>query len=117
MLHAVILRSSVAHGRIRSIDTAAARARPGVHAVITAADIGEIPTIRCGNDPLPSSVRYVQPIIAADKVRFVGEPIAVVVADSVALAEDALEAIAVEYPSRFRNGGRPRCRAALMFSF
>ena len=99
MLHAVILRSSVAHGRIRSIDTAAARARPGVHAVITAADIGEIPTIPLRHDPLPSSMRYVQPIIAADKVRFVGEPIAVVVADSVALAEDALEAIAVDIES------------------
>jgi aerobic carbon-monoxide dehydrogenase large subunit len=99
MLHAVILRSSVAHGRIRSIDTAAARARPGVHAVITAADIGEIPTIPLRHDPLPSSKRYVQPIIAADKVRFVGEPIAVVVADSVALAEDALEAIVVDIES------------------
>jgi len=96
MLHAVILRSSVAHGRIRAIDTAAARARPGVHAVITAADIGEVPTIPLRHDPLPSSKRYVQPIIAAGKVRFVGEPIAVVVADSVALAEDALEAITVD---------------------
>ena len=55
MLHAAILRSSVAHGRIRSIDTAAARARPGVHAVITAADIGEVPTIPLRHDPLPSS--------------------------------------------------------------
>ena len=45
MLHAVILRSSVAHGHIRSIDTAAARTRPGVHAVLTAADVGEVPTI------------------------------------------------------------------------
>jgi aerobic carbon-monoxide dehydrogenase large subunit len=96
MLHAVILRSSVAHGRIRSIDTAAARARPGVHAVITAADIGQVPKIPLRHDPLPSSKQYVQPIIAVDKVRFVGEPVAVVVADSVALAEDALEAIAVD---------------------
>jgi aerobic carbon-monoxide dehydrogenase large subunit len=46
LLHAVILRSSVAHGRIRSIDVAAARTRPGVHAVITAAEIGAtVPTI------------------------------------------------------------------------
>ena len=96
MLHAVFLRSAVAHGRIRKIDTAAALGRPGVHAVITAADIGEIPTIPLRHDPLPSSKLYVQPIIAADKVRFVGEPIAVVVADSVALAEDALEAIALD---------------------
>jgi carbon-monoxide dehydrogenase large subunit len=96
MLHAVILRSSVAHGRIRSIDTAAALARPGVHAAITAADIGEVPTIPLRHDPLPSSKQYVQPIIAVDKVRFVGEAVAVVVADSVALAEDALEAIIVD---------------------
>src|ERR1700756_4849205 len=59
MLHAVILRVSVAHDRIRSIDTAAARARPGVHAVITAADIGEIPTIPLRHDPLPESKRYI----------------------------------------------------------
>jgi aerobic carbon-monoxide dehydrogenase large subunit len=96
MLHAVILRSSVPHGRITSIDTAAARKRPGVHAVITAADIGEVPTIPLRHDPLPQSKLYVQPIIAADKVRFVGEPVAVVVADSVALAEDAIEAIVLD---------------------
>jgi carbon-monoxide dehydrogenase large subunit len=96
MLHAVILRSSVAHGRIRAIDTTAALARPGVHAVITAADIGEVPTIPLRHDPLPSSMRYIQPIIASEKVRFVGEPVAVVVADSVALAEDALEAIVLD---------------------
>ena len=65
MLHAVILRSSVAHGRIRSIDTAAARARPGVHAVITAADIGEVPTIPLRQEPLPAFKRYEQPVIAA----------------------------------------------------
>ncbi len=96
MLHAVILRSSVAHGRIRGIAAAAARARPGVHAVITAADIADVPTIPLRHDALPAFRRYQQPIIAVDKVRFVGEPIAVVVADSIALAEDALEAIAVD---------------------
>jgi aerobic carbon-monoxide dehydrogenase large subunit len=95
-LHAVVLRSAAAHGRIRKVDAAKARTCPGVHAVITAADIGEVPVIPLRHDPLPSSRRYVQPIIAADKVRFVGEPIAVVIADSVALAEDALEAIDVD---------------------
>src|SRR2546430_13300400 len=55
LLHAVILRSSVAHGRIRSIDTAAARARPGVHAVITAADIGAVvPAIPLRQDSSPA---------------------------------------------------------------
>jgi carbon-monoxide dehydrogenase large subunit len=96
MLHAVILRSFVAHGRIHAIDAAAARGRPGVHAVITAAEIGDVPKIPLRHDPLPESKPYVQPIIAVDKVRFVGEPIAVVVADSIALAEDALEAIVLD---------------------
>jgi len=96
MLYAVILRSSVAHGRIRSIDVAAARAQPCVHAVITASDIGEIPTIPLRQEPLPALKRYEQPIIASGKVRYVGEPIAVVVADTVAIAEDALEAIIVD---------------------
>src|SRR6195256_4386327 len=70
LLHAVILRSSVAHGRIRSIDTAAARARPGVHAVITAADIGDpVPLIPMRQEPLPAPKQYLQPGIAHDKVR------------------------------------------------
>ena len=96
MLYAVILRSAVAHGRIRSIDVAAARERAGVHAVIAAADIGKVPKIQMQLDPLPSCMNYLQPIIAVDKVRFVGEAIAVVVADSIALGEDALEAIVVD---------------------
>src|SRR5215470_13818628 len=94
LLHAVILRSSVAHGRIRSIDTAAARARPGVHAVITAADIGAaVPTIPLRQDSSPAFKPFEQPVIAHDKVRYVGEPVAVVLAESAAAAEDALGAI------------------------
>ena len=96
VLHAVILRSTVAHGRIRAIDTKAARARPGVRAVITAADIGDVPKIPLRQEPLPQLKRYEQPVIAHDKVRYVGEPIAVVVADNAAIAEDALEAIVVD---------------------
>jgi len=96
MLHAAILRSAVAHGRIRAIDTAAARARPGVHAVITAAEIGAVPRIPQRLDVLPEFKLFQQPVIADDKVRYVGEPLAVVVADSAAVAEDALEAIAVD---------------------
>jgi carbon-monoxide dehydrogenase large subunit len=97
LLHAVILRSAVAHGHIRSIDAAAARARRGVAAVITAADIGAlVPTIPLRQEPLPALRQYQQPVIAQGKVRYVGEPIAVVVADSAALAEDALEAILVD---------------------
>ena len=96
-LHAVFLRSSVAHGRIRSIDTSAALKRPGVHAVITRDnDIGDIPVITMRQELLPEFKPYQQPVIAKDKVRYVGEPIAVVVADSAALAEDALDAIALD---------------------
>src|SRR5882757_8292366 len=100
MLHAVVLRSSVAHGRIRKIDASAARARPGVHAVITAAEVGaDIPVIPIRLANMPSFQPYVQPVIARDKVRYVGEPIALVVGETQALAEDALEAIAVEIES------------------
>ena len=97
LLHAAILRSAVAHGRIRAIDAAAARARPGVVAVITAADIGDsVPTIPLRQEPLPALLQYQQPVIAHRKVRYVGEPLAVVVAQSAALAEDALESILLD---------------------
>ena len=96
VLHAVILRSTVAHGRIRAIDTTAARVRPGVHAVITAAEIGEVPIIPMRQEPLPALKHYLQPVIATGKVRYVGEPVAMVVAESAALAEDALEAIEID---------------------
>ncbi|HTP83424.1 MAG TPA: xanthine dehydrogenase family protein molybdopterin-binding subunit, partial [Alphaproteobacteria bacterium] len=92
-----ILRSSVAHGRIRSIDTKAALAVPGVHRVITAKDIGpKVPTIVIRLQPLPQLEPFQQPVIAHDKVRYVGEPLAVVLAESFAIAEDALEHIAVD---------------------
>lgn len=101
MLHAAILRSSVAHGRIRSIDFAAARAIPGVRGIFTAEDVvqtsnGSVPTVPLRVAPLPQLVPFEQPVIAHTKVRYVGEPIAVVVADSVALAEDALDAIVLD---------------------
>jgi carbon-monoxide dehydrogenase large subunit len=95
-LHAAILRSSVPHGRIRSIDASAARKAPGVHAVITAADIGDIPVITMRQELLPEFKPFQQPVIAGDKVRYVGEPMAVVVADTQALAEDALELIELD---------------------
>ena len=94
LLHAVILRSSVAHGHIRAIDAAAARERPGVHAVITAAEIGApMPAIPLRQDSSPAFKPFEQPVIAHDKVRYVGEPIALVLAQSAAAAEDALDAI------------------------
>src|ERR1019366_7808337 len=94
--HAAIVRSPVAHGRIRSIDTAAALAMPGVNAVLTAADIGgPIPTIPFRR-PIPTIAPYAQPVIAQTAVRYVGEPLAVVLADGPELAEDAAAAVAFE---------------------
>lgn len=95
-LHAVILRSSIAHGRIVAIDVEAARKLPGVAAVITAADVGEPPIIPVRQHAVPSGEAYRQPVIARDKVRYVGEPLAVIVATEQAIAEDALELISVE---------------------
>ena len=96
MLHAAILRSPSAHGRLRRIDATAAYAIPGVRAVITAAEIGAVPTIPLRLLPLPGTERFLQPIIAVDRVRYVGEPVAVVLADSAALAEDGVGAIALD---------------------
>ena len=97
LLHAVVLRSSLAHARIRSIDTSDAMAMAGVHAVITADDIGpSVPHIPFRLAPFVEFEAYRQPVIAFDKVRYVGEPIAVVIADERAIAEDALEGIHVD---------------------
>src|SRR5438067_6998893 len=99
MLHAAILRSGVAHGRIQRLATDKARRLPGVHAVLSAADVakgGPVPTIPLRLAPLPELVPYEQPVIAAQAVNYVGEPIALVIADTPALAEDALEAIELE---------------------
>jgi carbon-monoxide dehydrogenase large subunit len=97
VLHAAILRSSIAHGHLRSIQVTAARERHGVRAVITAVDIGaHVPIIPMRQEPLPALEPYLQPVIATGKVRYVGEPIAVVIAETPAIAEDALETIQVE---------------------
>ena len=97
MLHAAILRSSVAHGRIRSIDVSPARKIAGVHAVITAADLGTpVPLVPMRLQPMPEFEAFGQPVMARDKVRYVGEALAMVLADSAAIAEDALSAIDVD---------------------
>ena len=117
LLHAAILRSSMAHGRIRSIDTTAALARTGVHAVITAADVlaalGAVPAIPLRQEQMPAFKPFEQPAIAHGKVRYVGEPIAVVVADSAAAAEDALEAIELDIESLPAAAG-PHATGALL---
>ncbi len=97
VLYAAILRSSVAHGRIRSIDVSSVKKMPGVHAAITAADLGEpIPVVPMRLQPLPDFAPYAQPVMARDKVRYVGEALAMVLADSPGIAEDAVGAIDVD---------------------
>ncbi len=98
MLHAAILRSPHAHARILSIDTGRAQAIPGVVRVFTHQDLAEI------DDPvpirmykLPGLERYLQFPLARDTVRYVGDPVAVAIAESRYLAEDALDAIEVTY--------------------
>jgi carbon-monoxide dehydrogenase large subunit len=97
MLHAAVLRSPHAHARLGAIRPKAALVLPGVVAVVTGddlADIGRIP-MRLGRR---ATVRAcLQPPLARDKVRYVGEPVAVVIAESRYLAEDALDVIEVDY--------------------
>ena len=101
MVHAAIVRSAVAHGRIKAIDIAEARSMPGVHAVFTGRDVaadseGKVPTIPLRLAPLPELTPFEQPVIALDKVRYVGEAMAIVVADTPAQAEDAADHVHVE---------------------
>lgn len=96
-LHAFILRSGIAHGRIRRIDTHNALRMPGVHAVVTASELPQpIATIDIRLQPMPSLVPFHQPVLAQHVVRYAGEPIAVVLADSAAEAEDAAAAVDIE---------------------
>ena len=99
-LYAVMVRSSVAHGLIKGIDAAAAKAMPGVKAVLTGADLVGYGGLKC-NLPLKSRdgspIKYKpRPALSSDKVRFVGDPIACVVADTIAQAKDAAEAVALD---------------------
>jgi carbon-monoxide dehydrogenase large subunit len=94
MLHAVIFRSTIPHGKIKSIDTTEAKAMRGVHAVFTGEDVakelnGKVPKMPLRLSPIPEHAPFEQTVIATDKVRYVGEPLAIVIADTTALAEDA----------------------------
>lgn len=99
MLHAVVLRSPHAHARILSIDTAAARALPGVVAVLTAADL-----THAVRDIPPRHTRELEgvrlpehPVLARGKVCYVGQPVAIVVAQDRYIARDALDLLRVNY--------------------
>ena len=98
--YAVMVRSREAHGVIRSVDVAGAKAMPGVLAVYTAADISAYGPLKC-HLPLKnrdgSPIRYTpRPALAGDKVRFVGDPVVCVIAETVAQAKDAAEAVTID---------------------
>jgi CO/xanthine dehydrogenase Mo-binding subunit len=95
-LAAVVVRSAEAHGRLRAVEAAAARRLPGVEAVLTAADLGAVPAIPIRSFEQPGMASATQPVLAHERVRYVGEPVAVVVAADRSLAEDAAEYVVVE---------------------
>ena len=102
LAHAVMLRSPHAHARIRSIDTTEANRAPGVLAVLTAADAtadGLKPLRPYAEANIHTGEPFAfapQPLLAHDKVRFAGEPVALIVAESAAHAADAAELVEID---------------------
>jgi aerobic carbon-monoxide dehydrogenase large subunit len=101
---ATFVRSTVAHARITGIDTADALAQPGVIAVLTAADMSDMPPPPpdsgeggAAEGPVPLGGKWSEPLLAIDRVRFVGEPVAIVLTDSTYQGEDAAELVSVDY--------------------
>jgi carbon-monoxide dehydrogenase large subunit len=93
-LHATFVRSTVAHGRLLSVDTTAALEAPGVVAVVTARDLADLV-------PIPPPFPFINPAmtrpwLASDRVRFVGDPIAVVLTEERYQGEDAAETVVVD---------------------
>src|SRR5712671_6965603 len=120
--YAFVLRSPHAHAKIKGIDTAAARAMPGVLAVLTGADLAadKIGSLICGwmitsKDGSPMKMAP-HPAIAHGKACYVGDPVAVVIAETLDQAEDAAEKIAVDYevlpavadPAKAQQKGAPQ---------
>src|SRR5579859_6692379 len=100
MLHAAFVRSPLAHARVAAVDASAARALPGVVAVLTGAELEEM-TVP-GPDALMALLDWAGPapeytLLATDKVRFAGDPVAIVVAESRYLAEDGCDLVEVDY--------------------
>ena len=91
-----VVRSPSAHGTIVSIDTEQARALPGVFAVWTATDVADIPPIDVRLTRVEGLGPYRQPVLAKERVRYVGEPVAVVFASDAYVAEDAADLVTVE---------------------
>ncbi|MEO0822161.1 MAG: xanthine dehydrogenase family protein molybdopterin-binding subunit, partial [Pseudomonadota bacterium] len=104
-LRAVFLRSPMGHADITSIDTTEAAALPGVHLVLTGADLeapleNDMDAVQLQNRDGSMSARPRRPLLAVGRVRHVGEPVVCVVADTLAIAKDAAELVVVEYDER-----------------
>ena len=101
--HGFVLRSPFGHAKINSIDVSAAQAAPGVVAVFTGADVaadglGTLPCVA----PIPNAdgsaiVMPPRPVLQSDRVRYVGDPVAFIIAESINLAKDAAELIKIDY--------------------
>jgi carbon-monoxide dehydrogenase large subunit len=101
------VRSTVAHALITGIDTSEALAQPGVIAVLTAADMTDVPPppppeepdpdAPPAEGPVPLGGKWSEPLLAVDRVRFVGEPVAIVLTDNTYQGEDAAELVSVDY--------------------
>jgi carbon-monoxide dehydrogenase large subunit len=98
------VRSPVAHALITGIDASAARGAPGVLAVLTAAELDDLPPPPSGGGgggggeaPLPLGGPWAEPLLAVDRVRFVGEPVAIVITEDRYQGEDAAELVSVDY--------------------
>ena len=104
---ATFVRSTVAHALITGIDATEALAQPGVIAVLTVADMNDIPPPPPAEEPAPDAPpaeapvplggKWSEPLLAVDRVRFVGEPVAIVLTDSTYQGEDAAELVSVDY--------------------
>jgi carbon-monoxide dehydrogenase large subunit len=94
--HVHFVRSAVAHARIRSVDVSAALEAPGVIAAFTGADLADMPVAK---PPMPAMInaQMGQPLLATDTVRYVGEPLAVVVTEQRYQGEDAADLVDVDY--------------------
>ena len=95
-LYMRVVRSTHANAKLISIDTAAARATPGVHAVWTAADVADIPPIDFRISKIAGLDAYRQRVLASGRVRYVGDPVAAVFAEDPYLAEDVADRIVLE---------------------
>ena len=118
LLYAVMFRSPIGHGRILSIDTSAAAALPGVYSIITEADLpAQMPLVPLRLMPMEDLIPLGQPALARDKVRYVGEVIAIILAKNIAIGEDArgLIEIDIEPLPAISNTADARDNRSLLF--